>query len=179
MGACCSAPATVDERAGHPPPHKADSTYPPATQPSHKAASAYPPATQPSPGMGSGYPAPPPYMPASYSQPLPPAPAAQHSGYWMPHANSFPQQQGYGAAHPGMYYPGMPPPVGALPPQGPYGQPYGQPTRRFGGGMGAGGAAMMGAGAGLLGGLLIADAMTPDCAGACDMGGGMDMGGGF
>lgn len=26
---------------------------------------------------------------------------------------------------------------------------------------------MMGAGAGLLGGLLIADAMTPDCAGAC------------
>ena len=118
QGACCSAPATVDERAGHPPPHKADSTYPPATQPSHKAASAYPPATQPSPGMGSGYPAPPPYMPASYSQPLPPAPAAQHSGYWMPHANSFPQQQGYGAAHPGMCYPGMPPPVGALPPQG-------------------------------------------------------------
>lgn len=33
--------------------------------------------------------------------------------------------------------------------------------------MGAGGAALLGGGAGLLGGLLIADAMTPDCGGGC------------
>lgn len=38
-------------------------------------------------------------------------------------------------------------------------------------GMGAGGAAMLGGGAGLLGGLLIADMMTPDCGGG-DCGGG-------
>jgi hypothetical protein len=48
---------------------------------------------------------------------------------------------------------------------------YGRP-----GGMGAGGAAMLGGGAGLLGGLLLADAMTPDyCGGDC---GGGDGGGG-
>ncbi|KAI7837166.1 hypothetical protein COHA_008960 [Chlorella ohadii] len=143
-------------------------------------AAAYQPGMQAPSGVVSGYPAAPPYpqhsyMPASHSQPLPPA--AQHSGYWsMPPAYSYPQPGYGGGAYPPPY-PGMPPPVGALPPPQP-GQ-YGPQGRRFGGGMGAGGAAMMGAGAGLLGGLLIADAMTPDCMGGCDMGGGMDVGGGF
>lgn len=108
QGACFSAPATADDRAGYPAPHK--------------MAAAYQPGMQAPSGVVSGYPAAPPYpqhsyMPASHSQPLPPA--AQHSGYWsMPPAYSYPQPGYGGGAYPPPY-PGMPPPVGALPPPQP------------------------------------------------------------
>ncbi|KAL4439934.1 hypothetical protein ABPG75_002935 [Micractinium tetrahymenae] len=70
-----------------------------------------------------------------------------------------PPVAGYPAAPPGTWGPpgyGYPPPGGYYAP-GP--SPY---AGRYRPGMGPGGAAALGAGAGLFGGVLLADAMTPD-----------------
>lgn len=85
----------------------------------------------------------------AYQQPYPPQPGYYGGGY-------PPQPMGYGGygGYPGGGY-------------------YGQPQRS---GMGAGGAAALGVGGGLLGGMLLADAFDGDMGGG-DMGGG-DMGGG-
>jgi len=65
-------------------------------------------------------------------------------------------QQPYGQQYPQQGYGGYPPQQQYYPPQGGYAQ---QPPRRQGGGMGTAGGAMLGAGAGLVGGMLLMDAI--------------------
>ncbi|KAL4458930.1 hypothetical protein ABPG75_013795 [Micractinium tetrahymenae] len=181
QGACCSAPATKAEGpVAHKPSYQHGygapiDGYKPAAKPAGApvqgipaggyhggGAPAQPYMMGPAHSAPAGYYAHPP-PPAGYPLHMGPAPSAPvHGGYYGPPPPAYYGPAGYG-----------PPPPGAYAPQ-PYGGRYGRP-----GGIGAGGAAMMGAGAGFLGGLLIADAMTPDCApgdsGCMDMGG--DMGG--
>ncbi|KAI2794271.1 hypothetical protein POX_a00863 [Penicillium oxalicum] len=112
-------------------------------------------------------------------------PSQQYGGY--------PQQgppQGPGGGHYGGGYPPQQPGYGGYPPQMGYGGGYPpqagggyyqqQPPRRGGGGMGTAGAAALGVGGGLLGGMLIADAIDDhdDYGGGGDYGGGDDFGGG-
>lgn len=92
----------------------------------------------------SGSSRPPQQQYASYPQQGPP-PGGYYGGY-------PPQQQGYGYPQPG-YGGGY---GGGYPPQGGY---YPQQPPRKSGGMGTAGAAALGVGGGLLGGLLIADAV--------------------
>ncbi|KAJ5461078.1 uncharacterized protein N7458_002630 [Penicillium daleae] len=120
----------------------------------------------------SGSSRPPQQQYASYPQQGPP-PGGYYGGY-------PPQQQGYGYPQPG-YGGGY---GGGYPPQGGY---YPQQPPRKSGGMGTAGAAALGVGGGLLGGLLIADAVEDmgdhdnyDNGGGDwgDGGGGGDFGGG-
>ncbi|KAF2717940.1 hypothetical protein K431DRAFT_349131 [Polychaeton citri CBS 116435] len=72
----------------------------------------------------------------------------------------YPPQQQYGGYPPQQQYGGYPPQQqygGGYPPQGGY---YQQAPQKRHGGMGAGGAAALGVGGGLLGGVLLADAMN-------------------
>lgn len=111
---------------------------------------------------------------ASYAQQGPP-PGAYYGGGYPPQQGP---QPGYGLSGPG--YGGG---YGGFPQQGGY---YHQqpPRRQGGGGMGTAGAAALGVGGGLLGGLLIADAIddfhdNDDYGGGGDdYGGGDDFGGG-
>lgn len=84
---------------------------------------------------GGGYP----QQPAGYNQGYPPQgyPQQAYGGYPQQGYGGYPQQ-GYGS---------------------PYGGGYGQPQKRKGG-LGAGGAAALGLGGGLLGGALLADAIN-------------------
>ncbi|KAJ9604812.1 WW domain-containing protein wwm1 [Cladophialophora chaetospira] len=71
-------------------------------------------------------------------------------------------QPGYGQGYGGGYGPpggGYGQPMGGGYGGGGYGGGYGQPPRRAGGGMGAGGAAALGLGGGLLGGVLLGEAI--------------------
>lgn len=90
----------------------------------------------------------------------------QTGGYYGGQPQQMPPQPGYGYS-PGGY--------GGYPPQGGY-YPQQQPSRR-GGGMGTAGAAALGVGGGMLGGLLLADAVGDMGDGGYD-GGGYDDGGG-
>ncbi|KAI4103108.1 MAG: hypothetical protein L6R37_003994 [Teloschistes peruensis] len=108
-------------------------------------------------------------------------PQHQGGGY-----GGFGQQQGYGGGgYPQQGYGGYAPQQGyggGYPPQQGYGGGYGAPPKRSGG-MGAGGAAALGVGGGLLGGMVLADAMGGDDGGDGggddgDYGGGDDGGGG-
>lgn len=90
-------------------------------------------ARPPQQGYGGGYP----------SQGYPP----QQQHYGQPYGQQgYPPQQGYG---------GYPPQQGYYPQQG----GYQQPPKRQGGGMGGAGGMMLGAGAGLVGGALLMDAI--------------------
>lgn len=90
----------------------------------------------------------------------------QQPGYGQPAYGGYPPQQGYGGGYGGGY-----------PPQG-YGGGYAQqPPRRTGGGMGAGGAAALGLGGGLLGGMMLGEAMEDHDGGG--YGSGSDGGGGY
>ncbi|KAK5703420.1 WW domain-containing protein wwm1 [Elasticomyces elasticus] len=93
----------------------------------------------------------------------------------------YPQQQGYGQQGYGQHGYGQQG-YGGYPQQGMmgggyggggYGQQYGRPQRSGGGGMGMAGGAALGVGAGLVGGMVLADAMDDDN----DNGGGDDGGG--
>lgn len=105
----------------------------------------------------------------------------------QPQYASYPQQQpqgayygGYPPQQPGYGYP--PGGYGGYPQQGGY-YPQQPPRRQGGGGMGTAGAAALGVGGGLVGGMLLADAMEDhhdyDDGGGYDGGDGGDFGGDF
>ncbi|KAI3425050.1 hypothetical protein D9Q98_008428 [Chlorella vulgaris] len=168
MGSCCSAPNTVSDY-DHP-------TYKPSQWPAGADSRPMPGPYHTAPAMHQ----------ASYA--VPGYPAQGQNGYGqqqypgMASAHSYPGNPGAYNQAPGGY-PGYPPQVGAMPPQGnryqqqqymQQGQ-YGRPGM---GGMGFGGGAMMGGGMGLLGGMMLGSAFSGGDCGDCGDGGGDDGGGG-
>ncbi|KAG7653620.1 C2 domain [Arabidopsis suecica] len=156
---------------------------------------AYPPGQ----GAPSAYPAPPAGPSSGYP---PPGHDDKHGGVYgypqqagyppagpggYPPPGAYPQQGGYPGYPPPQQggYPGYPPqgpygyPQQGYPPQGPYGYPqqqaHGKPQKPKKGKAGAGMGLGLGLGAGLLGGLLVGEAVS-DIADMGDMG---DMGGDF
>lgn len=125
------------------------------------------------------------YGGGGYGQPAYGQPGYGQPGYGQPAYGGYPPQAGYGGYPPQGGYGGYPPPggYGGYPPQ----QAYGGRTGGGGGGMGLGGAAL-GAGAGLVGGMLLMDAIDDNQQEAYqegyqdgnndDYGGGDDGGGG-
>jgi hypothetical protein len=122
------------------------------------------------PGAQPGYmPQPPPQPqqepPRSRSQGI----ASKLSSFLKGGSSSQPQRPAYGTPPPSNYYGGMPPQPGYYPPQQPQYYPqqppnngmYGGPQRKRGmGGMGMLGGAGLGLGAGMLGGMLLGEAIS-------------------